>query len=236
MKQRESKLFLIILGAIIFNIIFWKEKPGINIILFDIFICISVFWLFPYSLKNKISRWLLAGHLITAAMVLIHNTVLIEISFTITLLLFISFSQYLHRSVWYAGGSALQNYVLTIPNFFHEIKTRKGKSIGLPRWSKYFRFLLIPVSILIVFIIIYSSANSVFSNIIADLTNAIRDWLSHFFNWFSFERLGFFLLGIVVVSGLLLRNRNAYFSDIDMKKQNDFSRKKTYFKKWKESA
>jgi hypothetical protein len=61
-------------------------------------------------------------------------------------------------------------------------------------------------------------------------------WLSHFFDWFSFERLAFFLLGIVVVSGLFLRNRNAYFSDIDMKKQNDFFRKKTHFKKWKESA
>jgi hypothetical protein len=236
MKQRESKLFLIILGAIIFNIIFWKEKPGINVILFDIFICISVFLLFPYSLKNNISKWLLAGHLITAAMVLIHNTVLSEISFTITLLLFISFSQYLHRSVWYAGGSALQNYVLAIPNFFRELKTGNDKSISLPRWSKSFRGLLIPIAILIVFIIIYSSANSVFSNIISDISNAIRDWLSHFFDWFSFERLGFFLLGIVVVSGLFLRSRNAYFSDTDMKKQNEFFRKKTYFKKWKESA
>jgi hypothetical protein len=83
-------------------------------------------------------------------MVLIHNTLLSEISFTITLLLFISFSQYLHRSVWYAGGSALQNYVLAIPNFFRELKTGNNKSMGLPRWSKSFRVLLIPVAILIV--------------------------------------------------------------------------------------
>jgi hypothetical protein len=236
MKEGKSKLFLIILGAIIFNIIFWKEKPGINIILFDIFICISVFLLFPYSLKNNVGKWLLAGHLITTAMVLIHNTVLSKTSFTITLLLFISFSQYLHRSIWYAGGSALQNYLLAVPNFFRELKTGNDKSMGFPRWSKSFRVLLIPISILIVFIIIYSSANSVFSNIISEITNAVRDWLSHFFDWFSFERLGFFLLGIVVVSGLFLRSRNAYFSDIDMKRQNDLSRKKTFFKKWKESA
>src|SRR5450631_2970092 len=123
MKQRESKLFLIILGAFIFNIIFWKEKLGVNTILFDSFVCISVFLLFPYSLKNNTSKWLLAGHLITAAMVLIHNTELSKISFVATLLLFVSFSQYLHRSVWYAGGSALQNYVLAIPNFFRELKT-----------------------------------------------------------------------------------------------------------------
>lgn len=236
MNQKELKLFLIISGAIIFNIVFWKEKPGINVILFDSFICLSVFLLFPYASKNNTSKWLLAGHLIAAAMVLIHNTLLSEISFTITLLLFISFSQYLHRSVWYAGGSALQNYVLAIPNFFRELKTGNNKSMDFPRWSKSFRLLLIPVSILIVFIIIYSYANRVFSDIISDVSDAIRDWLSHFFDWVSYERLAFFLLGIIVVSGLFLKSRNTYFSDIDMKMQNDFFRKKTYFKKWRESA
>lgn len=236
MKQKESKLFLIILGAFIFNILFWKEKLGVNIILFDSFICISVFLFFPYSLKNNASKWLLAGHLLTAAMVVINNTLLSKISFSITLLLFISFSQYLHRSVWYAAGSALQNYLLAIPNFFYELKAVNGKSIRLPQWLKSLRILLIPISILMVFTIIYSSANSVFSNILYRLAGAVSDWLVHFFGWFSVERFGFFLLGIIVVSGLVLRNRSAYFSDIDMKKQNDFARKKTYFKKWKESA
>ena len=42
MKQKESNLFLIISGAILFNIIFWKEKLGVNTILFDSFICGSV--------------------------------------------------------------------------------------------------------------------------------------------------------------------------------------------------
>jgi Domain of unknown function (DUF4173) len=236
MNQGKSKLFLIIAGAIIFNIIFWKEKLGINILLFDIFICISVFLLFPYSLKNNISKWLLAGHLVTAAMVLIHNTELSKISFTLTLLLFVSFSQYLHRSVWYAAGSAIQNYLLAIPNFFRELKTGNGKLTSSRRRSKSFRILLIPVSILIVFIIIYSSANNIFSNIISDIANAMSNFLSHFFDWFSFERLVFFLQGVIVVSGLFLRNRNAYFSDLDMKRQNDLTRKKTFFKKWKESA
>ena len=64
MQKKTSKLFLIILGAFIFNIIFWKEKLGLNAILFDSFICISAVILFPYSLKNNISKWLLAGILL----------------------------------------------------------------------------------------------------------------------------------------------------------------------------
>ena len=128
MKTERSKLILVILGAIIFNIIFWNEKPGVNIILFDSFICVSVFYLYPYSLRNTASRRLLAAHLITVAMVIINNTMLSEISFGITMLLFISFSQYIHRSALYAGASALLNYVLVIPNFFRELKSARGKN------------------------------------------------------------------------------------------------------------
>ncbi|HEY5408677.1 MAG TPA: DUF4173 domain-containing protein [Ginsengibacter sp.] len=236
MKKTSSKLFVIFAGAFIFNIIFWKEKLGLNTILFDGFICVSVCLLFPYSLKNNTGKWLFAGHIITAAMVVIQNTLLSKISFTVTLLLFVSFSQYLHRSVWYAAGSSIQNYFLAIPNFFHELKAGNSRSHSSFRRSKSFRILLIPILILIVFTIIYSFANSVFYNIIGDMANAISNWLSHFFDWFSVPRLGFFLLGIVIVSGLILSNKNTYFSDIDMKMKNDFYRKKSYFKKWKESA
>ena len=129
MKTERLKLIIVVAGAILFNIIFWGEKPGINTLLFDIFICTSVFCLYPYSVKNSTCKWLLAAHLLTTSMVVINNTVLSEISFSITMLLFISFSQYIHRSALYAGGSVLVNYALVIPNFFHELKAVKGKTI-----------------------------------------------------------------------------------------------------------
>ena len=236
MKTERSKLILVILGAIIFNIIFWNEKPGVNTILFDIFICASVFYLYPYSLRNSTCRWLLAGHLITASMVVVHNTMLSEIGFSVTMLLFISFSQYIHRSAWYAGGSALLNYVLAIPDFFRQLNSIKAKTIRLSVWSGPVRMLLIPLLILIVFFIIYAFANSVFSNIASVVAAAVENWLTHFFDWFSFERFGFFLLGIFVVGGLILRSSSTYFSDMDMKKQNDLLRKKNGLQKWKESS
>ncbi len=236
MKQGIPKSFLIIAGGIIFNIIFWQEKLGLNIILFDIFICIIIFILFPYSLKNNNSKWLFAGHLITAATLLVQNTILSKIGFTITLLLFVSFSQYLHRSVWYAAGSSIQNYILAVPNFFRILKLKDGKSSWKTGQSKSFRKLILPFLILFVFAIIYSFANKVFSNIISDITTSISNWIAHVFNWFSMKRLTFFLLGIVIISGLFLRNKNSFFSDADMRKKNNLLRKKTLFKKWKESA
>lgn len=235
MKIEPSNLLLVSAGAIIFNIIFWNEKLGVNTILFDIFICSSVIFLFPYSLKSNSSRWLLVAHLITAATVIIHNTVLSKISFSVTMLLFISFSQYLHRSVWYASGSALMNYINVIPNFFHELKRINGKQIKTVGWSRKIRILVIPFCILFVFYIIYSSANTVFSQITTEISAAVARWVSHFFNWFSPERFCFFLLGIFVVGGLILRNANTFFSDADLRQQNDLSRKKSRLKKWRQS-
>ncbi|MEO6637789.1 MAG: DUF4173 domain-containing protein [Ginsengibacter sp.] len=236
MKTEPSKLLLVIAGAVIFNIIFWNEKLGVNTILFDIFICGSVFFLFPYSLKSSSSKWLLAGHLITAAMVIIHNTVLSKISFSITMLLFISFSQYIHRSVWYAGGSAVMNYINVIPNFFHEFSSVRTAGKKRRGWSKHVRVLFIPFCIFLVFYIIYSAANSVFSQITADISLAVEKWFSHFFDWFSFQRFGFLLLGVFITSGLILRNRNTFFSDADLKQHNDLARKKNKLKKWQQSS
>ncbi len=235
MRTQPSKFLLVITGAIVFNFIFWNEKIGVNLILFDIFICGSVFFLFPYSLKNNASKWLLAGHFLAAAMVVVQNTILSKISFSITMLLFISFSQYLHRSVWYAGGSAIMNYVYAIPNFFHELKNLRQKRTSKSSWSRRMRMLLIPFGILVIFYIIYSSANTVFSQITTEIAATFDAWVSRFFDLYSFERFGFFLLGILCVGGLILRNHNTFFSDADLRKQNDLSRKKNNLKKWQRS-
>ena len=236
MKTGLSKFTLVITGALIFNIIFWKEKPGINSILFDLFICASVFYLYPYSLRNNSCRWLLGGHLLAASMVVVQNTLLSEISFGVTLLLFISFSQYLHRSAWYAGGSAILNYVLVVPNFLREINLYKSRSARWKGLSKPIRILLIPFLIVIIFFTIYACANTVFSNIASDAFTSIENWLAHVFDWFSPERAEFFLLGILVAGGLILRSRNSYFSDSDMQKKNKLLREKNNLKKWKESS
>jgi hypothetical protein len=236
MKTGSLKTFLVIGGAIIFNIIFWNEKMGINSILFDIFILISIFYLYPSSVKNNTCRWLAVGHLITAIMVVIHNTMLSKIGFSITLLLFVSFSQYLHRSAWYAGGSVILNYVLAIPNFFRHLKSLNGRNLSLSGLSRPLRILLIPFIILTVFFIIYAFANSVFSNIALDVAKAVQHWFANIFDWFSIPRFGFFLLGIIITAGLIFKVKSNFFSAADVQQKDDLIRKKHNFRKWKESS
>ncbi len=233
MKKDTARFYLVIAGAIIFNWVFWREKIGINALLFDAFICIATCWLFPFGLKNRAGIWILAGHILSGAMVLINNTLLSKISFSVTLLAFITFSQYIHRSLWYAAGSSLLNYLFVVPNLVLGLKKDTSEN-SQRHGGNNFRMFLIPAFMLIVFGTIYAGANGIFSHLVSNISDNVYNWFRNFLDWFSFGRILFFLLGIYVAGGLLLKSRN-FFSDIDLKQKNDLARKKAQFKKWLES-
>ncbi len=117
MKNASLKIILVTAGAVLFNIIFWQEKMAINTVLFAVFILSALFALYPSALKQPSMKWLLAAHIITLAAVVIQNTLLSKLAFSATLLLVIVFAQYLHRSVWYAGASAVTNFIMMIHSF-----------------------------------------------------------------------------------------------------------------------
>src|SRR4051812_37279373 len=101
----RKELLLVTAGAVLFNIVFWQEKLALNAVFFDVFIVAGIFHLYPQAKSNTTARWLLLGHVVCLAMVILHNTLLSKISFIITLSLFAAFSEYAHRSPWFASGS-----------------------------------------------------------------------------------------------------------------------------------
>lgn len=237
-RNSESRAgILLITGAVLFNSIFWQEKIGLNAILFDVFILSATFYLYPRSLKSSSSLLLLAANLFALSMVILHNTLLSKIACVITLGLYISFSQFLHRSVLFASGSILMNYIQAIPNIYRQISAIKSsKDTNSAQRKRNLRILILPIIILTAFIIIYLAANTMFSKLAVDFIADAKDWFLNMFNWFSFDRLLFFALGLLLIAGLLLKTRSAFFSDEDMKHKDDLLRRKRAFKKWKEGV
>ncbi|MBC7510397.1 MAG: DUF4173 domain-containing protein [Ferruginibacter sp.] len=236
MKPESVKVLLTTVGAIVFNIIFWQQKLGINAVFFDVFILSSVFYLYPAALNKTAIKWLLAGHIITVAAVIIQNTILSKLAFSTTLLLIVVFMQYLHRSVWYAAGSAFMNYVLMVPSFFTTAKQIKKGQFSLYGLRKALRFLVIPTLLLLVFLLLYNMSNSIFSSIINDIGLALQKFFLRFFDWFSWPRFWFLLLGLFVTGGLLLKSSIQYFSEKDTSKQDGLNRNKTDLVKWRQTS
>jgi hypothetical protein len=236
MKIASLKIILLTAGAVLFNIIFWHEKLAINALLFDAFILGSVFYLYPAVFTKPAMKWLLPAHVVALITLIVHNTVLSKLAFSITLLLVVVFTQYLHRSVWYAAASAAGNYVLFIFSFLENIKQVKTTRINFLGVRKALRFLIIPLLIAGVFFLLYSFSNAVFQNVVNDMGIALQRFFSRFFTWFSWNRFGFLLLGVFVTGGLLLKMRNNYYSEKDYLQHNDLWRKKNDLNRWKQSA
>jgi hypothetical protein len=235
MKSASLKTSLVLAGAVLFNIIFWQEKLAINSLFFDVFILAAVFYLYQPSFKKPVMKLLLLAHLITVATVIIHNTVLSKLAFSSTLLLVIVFTQYEHRSLWYAGASAVMNYILMIPSFIFNIGQMKKGKHNFYNTKKVLRFIVIPIIILIVFSILYSFSNAIFHDVLNTIGLALEKFFSKFFDWFSWSRFGFLLLGVFITGGLLLKSNAGYFSRTDIEKQDSLNRKKNDLAKWKQT-
>jgi len=236
MKQASVKLLLLTIGTLLFNIIFWQEKLAVNAVLFDAYILWSVLYLYPYAFTNPLIKWLLAAHLITLVALVVQNTFLSKLVFSGTLLLVIAFSQYLHRSVWYATASAFMNYVLVIPSLFSNIQLLKNKRLNLNGIKKFVRFLVIPILLMLVFFMLYNFANTIFKSLVNDIGISLQHFFARLFTWFSWGRLEFLLLGLLITGGLLLKSRVQYFSDTDIKMPNNLWRKKNNLIQWKQSS
>src|SRR5690349_7207387 len=149
MNKNITRLVLVTAGAVLFNLVFWQEKMGINTVLFDGFIMAALLYLYPQAANNNTVRWLILGHLLVLSMVVVQNTELSKFSLFVTLLLVAGFAEYVHRSAWFAGGSVVMNFLLFAASFIEQIKLPKGKKTKRKLLSKLIRFGFFPVAILV---------------------------------------------------------------------------------------
>ncbi len=213
MNKKIVQLLLVIAGALLFNMVFWQEKPGINMVLFDAFLLSALSFLYPKAGQHAVVRWLLVGHLFCLAMIVVHNTLLSQVAFTVTLLLLTAFIEYAHRSVWFAGGSVLMNILLCSASITEQFRTINPVRSRKRNTRKFIRFAIFPLSLLAIFFIIYLFANSIFQEMAAKAGVQLERFLFLFINLFSWQRLLFMALGIYLTATILLKSRVSYFSN-----------------------
>lgn len=231
MDKKVSQGILVIAGGILFSLIFWQEKLGINTVLFDAFILAAIFYLYANARQNAVVRWLLIGHLICLAMIVLHNTLLSKIAFVTTLLLIVGFAEYVHRSAWFAGGSVLLNIVFCIASFGEQLKRKKKVNRKRTGIAKLIRFAIFPVLLVGLFFIIYLSANSVFQEMASRFELYVQQFFTALFGVFSPQRLLFLLFGVYVTGCLLMRSRLNYFTNKETACKDDLQRTRISWRK-----
>ncbi|MEM9849749.1 MAG: DUF4173 domain-containing protein, partial [Bacteroidota bacterium] len=223
MKKEFLTDTLVFLIAFTYCTIFWKENMGLNTLIFASLMtgCLIA----RYDVKRHPYFWLTAGGtILTAIMVVWHNSLVSKIIHCSSMVTMIGFAQQRSlRFMWYGFLMGLDSMLETPRKFSNQFKGKFSRAFRPFALSRSFQVSVIPVLVLTLFYGIYYHANGKF----AELSNYF--WLNLWeiiVTYFPLQRLLLFLLGGAIAGGALWQSRFSLLAAREAKHQEQLSRYK----------
>lgn len=213
---------LTILALIGYHLLFWHESFGVNILLFTALILGWSVYKQGRIMMNKPILFTAIITLVFSIFVVVHGSYLAKFGYLCSLFIYLGF---LFQPNTKSIVSALPSGIFNLPVSFINTINKTVKSIPRPkkydkvlRWSK---IIMIPLAVLILFVVIFSFANPIFSRLTNEFFITIFDALSNFFKQFSLDWIFFMIFGVAVVFGVSINGNISLFADYD-KNSSDF--------------
>ncbi|MCX2574825.1 DUF4153 domain-containing protein [Pedobacter sandarakinus] len=231
MKTKSNFLLLsTIVGGILFNLLFWSEKLGLNLFIYSVFVLIIT------SVNRDIAKHrkfivYATLHLLAALLVIINNSNLSLAGYYISFGLFIGFSHYQQiRTVWMAFLATLLQIVGVPVSLVICLSAFRIGNFSLRPIFRIIRYIAIPIIILFVFTAIYSGANAIFGSYLDAILSGMQTALTSLFNFIfqdlSFERFIHICFGTALSGGLIITFYNHIVEKIELTQQDELERKK----------
>lgn len=226
MKQLKIDQILVPISILLFNLLFWSEKMGINALLFTSIIIAVLLRKYKGAFTLPLIASI-AGTLISAVMVVVNNS---ELSKVVLILSSFAMAGFFHRAdLKFLGFSFLATLrqILSVPahllgNLFSQKAVGHSVSKGIVNLSKYG---IVPTLIFGFFLTLYCAANDKFANLLSNYIELIfRPATSG--SLFSFDQVMFFLLSVFVVGALLLKPKQDRFATAQSKFKDQMDRKR----------
>lgn len=212
MSQSIARTIAVIVGALLFNLIFWNEKQGVNVLLFDLFIGGMLFYFNADAFETRAVQAIAAGLFIVDVLIIWHNSVICIIIHILIFAILVGLTQQTELrflvnagltyclNVFSVPANAIRN-LMDLPILRGQQQARRGlKSVWLS-------VLIVPI-----FFLIYFIANPKFAEL---SSNAF----SHLVRWFSFDinlaRFFFTIFGVFVVGGAIWPHNFPFFQSIE---------------------
>ena len=235
MKTKNNvNYFLIIAGASLFQWLFWHEYPGINVLVFSVFVLIiSVFY--NYESLKKVPLWIsMTGLMATSIAMAVHGSSFSFVMFLFSIILFVSFSQWSFlKSPIYAFPSSIVGLVLTPYTFFRGNSDDKKEKRSKRGFFKWFSIVIYPILILVVFYIIFYFASEKFAEYSDKLFIPIQDFIFKIFGNITFASIFFFAHAILLITWIVFKNKASDLSTSENKNSLSIQRIKRTNKKRK---
>jgi hypothetical protein len=213
-RIKTSSLGLMIASLVGYHLLFWNESFGFNTLLFT---AVILLWNTYHHRKSVHQKPLLASGIITillSVMIVVNGSYLAKFSYLCSFLIYLGF---LFQPNAKSIISALPSGLLNFPVSFINTINQAVKQVKIPKKfsgvTRFLKFTLIPLAVLILFIIIYSYANPIFNDLTFRFLEKIGNAISAFFAQLSFSWICFLIMGVIVILGVS-RNGNIHlFAD-----------------------
>ena len=204
MKKSIIPPIAVLLGALLFNLFFWNEKQGLNILLFDIFIVTTLWQLDKEPFLTPSVKITVGGTLLTALLVVWHNSLLVKLIHILSFFTMIGMIQ--QRELRFLGFAILQyfsNWFAVPVRLVHQLNAiliLRGQNNVAKRLNGIWLTLLI----MPVFYLIYFVANAKFAELSSQFWHQLLPFLTFDID---IDRVLFFSLGIFIVGATVWQQR-----------------------------
>ena len=194
----------VLVGALVFNVLFWKEKMGLNTFLFATFLVATLWFLNKDRFLERTVQLAAGGVLLSAIFVFWHNSLNAKFIHILTIPVLVGAVQI--KTLRFLGSAFFLYGFNLIETPRHALKSLDTLRIlrGPQSAVKSLRYALLPVLILPIFYAIYYNANPKFALLADSFWENVFKWLS--FDW-DLTRFAFFLFGFGLVGAALWTHR-----------------------------
>jgi hypothetical protein len=176
------------------------------------------------NLKGRLELITFSGTILTALIVVIHNSALSITVNIISALLFAGIITYPQlRNLSYAPALTAYSIFNSQGNFIKKLSEGNSKVIAI---IKYFKIIGIPIIIFFVFLLIYKVSNPVFEKYTDTIGEVIGRWLNYLFDNINIPLLFTFIFGLVLSNLFFLGKASPAIIHLDNQGSDFLKRRK----------
>ncbi|RZL39206.1 MAG: DUF4173 domain-containing protein [Pedobacter sp.] len=228
--QIDYRLPLIIVGGLIFQLLFWDEFLGVNLLLYSLFILAITFT--DKNIPNHKGKIYTAlPHLAVAIYIAYDNSVLAIVTWFITLAIYLGTAHFVMLKS--ATTALFWGLLQTISGPYGIVTKLNDTKIGKINFKpviKPIKYIVLPLLMVVIFCSLYSMANPIFAKYNDLITDSIADFFNRIFSFLfidiSLPKCLTILLGCFITAGIVVGIKSNLLDNVELKESDLLIRKR----------
>lgn len=204
MKTGYIKTIVLLVLLSIYNLCFWQQNLGINLLVFTLFTLVGIFVLNPFALLQRTVQVAAAGCVFMSVTATVFNSNASVVGAIVSFLVLVGFSMFGgSRFVPVAFWAGVANLTVAPWLQMRSITFAKLSPASKQKLGRWWRLVIFPILVVLVFYGIFYAANPQFAQLNDRFWNTFFDTLWRLIANFSWGHFFFLLLGLFILSGTL---------------------------------